>query len=132
MLHYMAGVEGEGGEGGDLMGCVVRPGFEIYSPNVSIIAHEYARIHSVKFWEFLQLTFGSAHLYNELQNLTIQRVQHLFGFPEAVEEHQITPRFLTSHMHVYGPGRKRTLESFFAHTGLDVERKIQLVPKWCS
>ncbi|KAL1507106.1 hypothetical protein AB1Y20_007962 [Prymnesium parvum] len=107
-------------------------GFDIYSPSVSVISHEYGRHHSIKFWESVQLTYGSATLYNDLQNLTIQRVQHLVGFSEAARPEQVEPAILLTQMQDFGPGRKRSRDAFIAHTRLDVVRRVQQVPGWCG
>lgn len=107
-------------------------GFDIYAPTQSVIAHEYERKYAVKFWESVQLTYGSATLYNDLNNLTIQRVQHLLGFPEALHPSQLDPPVLMTCISEYGLGVQRSLNAFLKWSGLNVVRKVHTIPPWCN
>eukprot|EP00929_Paragymnodinium_shiwhaense_P104241 TRINITY_DN68448_c0_g1_i1.p1 TRINITY_DN68448_c0_g1~~TRINITY_DN68448_c0_g1_i1.p1 ORF type:complete len:706 (+),score=133.09 TRINITY_DN68448_c0_g1_i1:113-2230(+) len=106
-------------------------GFDIYAPTVDVVSHEYVRKESPKFWETVTEVFNAPSLHNEVTALVIQRVQHLLGFPNVLQElTQAEPSLLLS-AEEFGVGPVRRAADFVGQLGIDLGGRRQERPTWC-
>ena len=104
-------------------------GYDLFSPNESVMGHIYVRRHKPKFWE----TFGRVFrhgLHNSVQLLVLKRVKHTLGYPENKKD-LMRPKSLLTAIDEYGMGSARPLDDYMSLAGLNVKEKKVTVAKWC-
>jgi hypothetical protein len=129
-------------------------GFDIYAPTDHVVSHDYGRHDAPKFWETIDMVFGSRGTYNELNSLLIQRVQHLVGWQDEFKEDDATTEdtdedsiedeedddttaqesvqpSLFVRLPQFGLGNVRSGKDFAKFMGLDWINQRQEVPEWC-
>ncbi len=106
-------------------------GYDIYGPSVDVLKHEYVRSEHPKFWESITMIFSNPGIHNSLTDLVVERVQHLVGFPEALEPEQVEPQSLLTRIKEYSCGTRRSREDYIKHNRLDLVNKKQVAPEWC-
>lgn len=104
-------------------------GFDIYAPSVDVIRHEYVRSEHPKFWETVNWVFDG-DFHNPLNRLLVHRVLHLLGassFKASDETRAVLIRASE-----FGLGKVRTRAQYLEMAGLDIEKRQQVIPEWCS
>ena len=108
-------------------------GFDIYSPNLDVLRHAYRRENTHKFWENVDRAFATGGIHNALVNLTVQRIQHLLGWPEAAQPSQVAEAWLLHRKDQFGAGAVRSRDAFDAMHGIrhNSTPRRQEPPGWC-
>ena len=111
-------------------------GWDIYAPRENLIAHEYrpGRMGLPKFWGSVGRVFGRPGFNTPLMLKVVQRVKHMIGYPDSALE-RLTSQGdvpVLTDLEFYGMGHERTLDEYLKLTGIDVEKKICPLIKWCS
>jgi hypothetical protein len=89
-------------------------GYDLYNPHRVLAWHDYTRKHRVKVWEDhtpqTKESTGVASVWWELDNVSIQRNQQLFGMNDNAP--------VTHTLGKYGFGSERTLSDYEAYAGI--------------
>lgn len=112
-------------------------GWNIYAPRKNLIHHQYrpGRMGLPKFWGTVNRLFTKGpSSNNNLQEVVIDRVRHLVGYPEISEQvlQNADHLFLLKDQQYYGMGKERTLDEYFEWTGIDMEKKNCPRMRWCN
>jgi hypothetical protein len=105
-------------------------GYDIFSPNESVVGHIYVRRHKPKFWESVHraFTFG---VHNPLQMLVLDRVKYQLGYPESARDMLKVKSVLTA-VEQYSMGTVRPLEQYLRIIGTNMTTKEITNTKWCE
>lgn len=85
-------------------------GWDIFTPNKNTIYHLYTRESDPKFWE-------NQHMDSESAS---QKARYVLGLD--VDRAKLTPRQLHL-LERYGLGRERSLDDYYRHAGIDIQKK---------
>jgi len=95
-------------------------GYNIYSPNINIVYHDYKRKGEPKVWE-------DNKSFNTNNKDVIKKVSYLLG----VGEKENVPEYLLKDITKYGMGKKRTLNEYLEFADLDLING-KGSKKWCN
>lgn len=90
-------------------------GYDFYTPNFKVLAHNYDRHDSPRYW-----TDHADH--DKCRQMTEKRVLFLLGVNENKPQDETSEAFFRNH-HKYGFGTFRTLEEFWLASGIDFDKK---------
>lgn len=85
-------------------------GWDIFTPNRNTIYHMYTRESDPKFWE-------NQHIDSEQAS---QRARYILGLD--TDKSKLSPRQLYL-AEKYGLGKERTLDDYYRHAGIDIQKK---------
>lgn len=85
-------------------------GWDIFTPNKNTIYHMYTRESDPKFWE-------NQHIDSESAS---QKARYILGLDK--DKSKLTPRQLHL-LDRYGLGKERSLDEYYRHAGIDIEKK---------
>jgi [Skp1-protein]-hydroxyproline N-acetylglucosaminyltransferase len=95
-------------------------GYDIYSPNINLVYHDYKRTGDPKVWE-------DNKTFNKNNGDVIKKVSYLLG----LEKKENVSKELLKDIDKYGMGSKRTLEDYFEFADLDLVNG-RGSKKWCN
>jgi len=105
-------------------------GYDIFSPNESVVGHMYVRRHKPKFWESVHRAFTNG-IHNPLQMLVLDRVKYQLGYPEAARDMLSVKSILTA-VEQYSMGTERPLEDYLRIVGMNMTTKEIHYTGWCE
>lgn len=85
-------------------------GWDIFTPNKNTIFHMYTRESDPKFWE-------NQHIDSEKAS---QKARYILGLD--MDKSKLSPRQLHL-MERYGLGKERSLDDYYRHAGIDIQKK---------
>lgn len=105
-------------------------GYDLFGPTINVLNHYYVRRHHPKFWETINRLFKKP-IHNDLVQILIQRVKHMFNYPESHAETLIIPSILYR-INDWAMGRERSLTEYMDWVSLDVNSKVDGPNNWCK
>lgn len=93
-------------------------GWDIFTPNSNTIYHLYTRENEPKFWE-------NQHIDSEVAS---QKARYILGLD--TDKSKLTPRQIHL-LDRYGLGKERTLDEYYAHAGIDLQKK-EVIKNMCD
>jgi hypothetical protein len=86
-------------------------GWDVFTPNQNIVYHEYTRANKPKIWT--DQKYSDEDAYNKVK-------KYLHFVNEDVKQ---LPESVTVNMDKYGLGTRRTLESYWKFSGIDINKQ---------
>jgi hypothetical protein len=95
-------------------------GYDIYTPNITLLYHHYIRKEKPHFWEDIK------DWYIEQKNAHT-KVKYLLGMSS-----EKPPEYLMKDIEKYGMGKERSLEDYWNYAGINIqEKKSESSKKFC-